>query len=207
MEEKTLYLPTEHNDRIVAFIGSPLGLLAAWLVLINTVTFLIFGVDKLLAKHPRFRQRVPEKNLLLLAVVGGSVGALLGMYLFRHKTLHRVFRVGVPVILETDAKSKCDKYVHLGMKLAGVRDIGEFGKLYDLIKYPNTEKRQPGLNRLRQPLDGWRISIHAEKTKPRITSLFVGAEKIHVKKDQYRRGRFFPCGSWQIRKREYSITL
>ena len=94
MEEKTLYLPTEHNDRIVAFIGSPLGLLAAWLVLINTVTFLIFGVDKLLAKHPRFRQRVPEKNLL-----GGSVGALLGMYLFRHKTLHRVFRVGVPVIL------------------------------------------------------------------------------------------------------------
>ena len=68
MEEKTLYLPTEHNDRIVAFIGSPLGLLAAWLVLINTVTFLIFGVDKLLAKHPRFRQRVPEKNLLLLAV-------------------------------------------------------------------------------------------------------------------------------------------
>ena len=99
MEEKTLYLPTEHNDRIIAFIGSPLGLLAAWLVLINTVTFLIFGVDKLLAKHPRFRQRVPEKNLLLLAVVGGSVGALLGMYLFRHKTLHRVFRVGVPVIL------------------------------------------------------------------------------------------------------------
>ena len=73
MEEKTLYLPTEHNDRIVAFIGSPLGLLAAWLVLINTVTFLIFGVDKLLAKHPRFRQRVPEKNLLLLAVVAGDV--------------------------------------------------------------------------------------------------------------------------------------
>ena len=116
-------------------------------------------------------------------------------------------RLGVPVILETDAKSKCDKYVHLGMELAGVRDIGEFGKLYDLIKYPNTEKRQPDLNRLRQPLDGWRISIHAEKTKPHITSPFVGAEKIHVKKDQYRRGRFFPCGSWQIRNREYSITL
>ena len=47
-------------------------------------------------------------------------------------------RLGVPVILETDAKSKCDKYVHLGMELAGVRDIGEFGKLYDLIKYPDT---------------------------------------------------------------------
>ena len=47
-------------------------------------------------------------------------------------------RLGVPVILETDAKSKCDKYVHLGMQLAGVRNIGEFGKLYDLIRYPES---------------------------------------------------------------------
>lgn len=43
----------------------------------------------------------------------------------------------VPVILETDARSKCDKYVHLGMELAGTRDLGEFGKMYDLIKYPD----------------------------------------------------------------------
>ena len=47
-------------------------------------------------------------------------------------------RLGVPVILETDAKSKCDKYIHLGMNLAGVRNIGEFGKLYDLIRYPES---------------------------------------------------------------------
>lgn len=45
-------------------------------------------------------------------------------------------RLGVPVILETDAKSKCDKYVHLGMELAGTHDLGAFGKLYDLIRYP-----------------------------------------------------------------------
>ena len=45
-------------------------------------------------------------------------------------------RLHVPVILETDAKSKCDKYVHLGMELAGIRDMGAFGKLYELIKYP-----------------------------------------------------------------------
>ena len=51
-------------------------------------------------------------------------------------------RLGVPVILETDARSKCDKYVHLGMELAGVRNIGVFGKLYDLIKYPDVEKQQ-----------------------------------------------------------------
>ena len=78
-----------------------------WLLLMSAVTFFLMGWDKhlarcrrkLLAKPPRFRQRVPEKNLLLLAVVGGSVGALLGMYLFRHKTLHRHFSVGMPVML------------------------------------------------------------------------------------------------------------
>jgi hypothetical protein len=46
-------------------------------------------------------------------------------------------RLKVPVILETDAKSKCDKYIHLGMHLEGIRDLGNYGKLYDLIKYPD----------------------------------------------------------------------
>lgn len=46
-------------------------------------------------------------------------------------------RLHVPVILETDAKSKCDKYMHLGMELEGVRDMGTYGKMYDLIKYPD----------------------------------------------------------------------
>ena len=45
-------------------------------------------------------------------------------------------RLGVPVILETDAMSKCEKYQHLGMQLAGTRDLGEFGVLYDLIRCP-----------------------------------------------------------------------
>lgn len=45
-------------------------------------------------------------------------------------------RLGVPVILETDAKSKWDKYVHLGMEIAGTRRFGEHGVLYDLIRYP-----------------------------------------------------------------------
>ena len=49
-------------------------------------------------------------------------------------------RLGVPVILDTDAKSKCDKYVHLGMELAGTRRFGEYGVLYDLIKYPDNTK-------------------------------------------------------------------
>lgn len=46
-------------------------------------------------------------------------------------------RLHVPVILDTDAQSKCDKYMHLGMKLEGTHDFGENGKLYDLIKYPD----------------------------------------------------------------------
>ena len=53
-------------------------------------------------------------------------------------------RLGVPVILETDAKSKCDKYVHLGMELAGTRRFGEHGVLYDLIKYPDTGTKKQG---------------------------------------------------------------
>lgn len=49
-------------------------------------------------------------------------------------------RLGVPVILETDARSKCDRYVHLGMTLAGTRRFGDYGVLYDLIRYPNAAR-------------------------------------------------------------------
>ena len=49
-------------------------------------------------------------------------------------------RLGVPVILDTDALSKCDKYRHLGMELAGMRRFGAYGVLYDLIKYPDPVK-------------------------------------------------------------------
>lgn len=100
--EKFLYLPQEHNDFLWAVVGSPWGLLACWLVLINLVTFLAFGLDKWKARRKEKNEkvrRVPEKTLLLLAALGGSVGALLGMRAFHHKTLHRAFRLGVPVIL------------------------------------------------------------------------------------------------------------
>ena len=53
--------------------------------------------------------------------------------------------LGVPVILDTDAKSKCEKYRHLGMELAGVRRFGENGVLYDLIKYPDPAEIDVGL--------------------------------------------------------------
>lgn len=100
--EKFLYLPEEHNDFLWAVVGSPWGLLACWLVLINLITFLAFGADKWKAKRKEKKEtvrRIPEKNLLLLAAAGGSAGALLGMKVFHHKTLHKAFRFGVPLIL------------------------------------------------------------------------------------------------------------
>ncbi len=96
------YTPEAHNDFIWAVVGSPWGLLALWLVLINVITFFVFGADKLQARRKEKKEsvrRVPEKTLFLLSALGGSVGALLGMRVFRHKTLHRAFRFGVPLIL------------------------------------------------------------------------------------------------------------
>lgn len=99
---KPAYFPAEHNDFIWAVIGSPWGLMALWLVLINLTTFFVFGVDKWKAKRKAVHEstrRVPERTLFLLAALGGSIGALLGMRAFHHKTLHRTFRLGIPAIL------------------------------------------------------------------------------------------------------------
>ena len=99
-----MYLPESTNgfDWVWIGIGSPWGLLAIWLVLVNLAAFVVFGWDKFKAKyrekHPAAR-RVPERTLFLLALLGGSVGALLGMRVWRHKTLHRSFRIGIPLIL------------------------------------------------------------------------------------------------------------
>lgn len=70
----------------------------AYLVLINLAAYLTFGADKRRAKRPGAR-RVPEKTLFLLALLGGSLGAVLGMFGFHHKTRHWYFRVFLPLIL------------------------------------------------------------------------------------------------------------
>ena len=67
------------------------------LIGINIFSFVLFGMDKYKARKG-FR-RIPEKTLVLIALCGGSIGALCGMRLFRHKTKHRLFTVGVPFIL------------------------------------------------------------------------------------------------------------
>ena len=72
-----------------------------YLIGINIVAFVVYGLDKLLAKLRSWR--VPELWLLSLAAAGGSVGAYLAMQLFRHKTLHWKFRLGVPLLFVLQA--------------------------------------------------------------------------------------------------------
>lgn len=67
-----------------------------YLLTVNVITFLMYGLDKLKAKINQWR--IPESTLLLLAVIGGSVGAWAGMQVWRHKTQHVKFKYGVPVI-------------------------------------------------------------------------------------------------------------
>lgn len=70
---------------------------AAYLAAINLVTFVLYGIDKRRAK--KGLRRIRERSLLLLAALGGAVGALAAMRCFRHKTLHRKFTIGVPLLL------------------------------------------------------------------------------------------------------------
>lgn len=68
-----------------------------YLVIINAVAFTLMLADKLKAKRGAWR--IPEATLLGVAAIGGSIGAIAGMYLFRHKTRHRKFTLGIPLIL------------------------------------------------------------------------------------------------------------
>ena len=68
-----------------------------YLLLINAAAFLLMLADKEKARN--YRWRIPERTLFGSALLGGSIGALAGMYLFRHKTRHPKFTLGIPAIL------------------------------------------------------------------------------------------------------------
>lgn len=72
-------------------------LLLIYLLIVNILTFLDFGLDKYKAKKGMWR--TPESSLLLMALAGGSVGAWMGMNTFRHKTRHLKFKYGIPLIM------------------------------------------------------------------------------------------------------------
>ena len=99
---KTLFAPEGTTATPFAVVGSPWVLLGCYLLVMNLVTFFVFGFDKWKAKYKEKHEtarRVPERTLFLLAAIGGSVGALLGMRVWHHKTLHKSFRFGIPAIL------------------------------------------------------------------------------------------------------------
>ena len=68
-----------------------------YLVIINIIAFIVYGIDKLKAKQGKWR--ITEATLLLLAIIGGSIGAWCGVKVWHHKTLHKKFRYGIPLII------------------------------------------------------------------------------------------------------------
>lgn len=72
-----------------------------YLVIMNIIGFTIMGIDKSRAKRGAWR--IPEKTLFLIAILGGSIGSILGMKQFRHKTKHKTFTIGMPAILIVQA--------------------------------------------------------------------------------------------------------
>lgn len=72
-----------------------------YLVVMNIIGFASMGIDK--SKAKRGAWRIPEKTLFLIAILGGSIGSILGMKQFRHKTKHKTFTIGMPTILLVQA--------------------------------------------------------------------------------------------------------
>lgn len=71
--------------------------LICYIVVINLVSFMMFGIDKYKARRGQWR--ISEATLLAVAAIGGSIGAWMGMKVWHHKTLHSKFRYGVPIML------------------------------------------------------------------------------------------------------------
>ena len=73
------------------------SLITYYILGINAITFITYGIDKLKAKKGKWR--IPESTLLLLAIIGGSIGAWFGIKVWHHKTLHKKFKYGIPLIV------------------------------------------------------------------------------------------------------------
>ena len=74
-----------------------MNIIFGYLLAVNITSFLLYGIDKYKAKKGRWR--ISEATLLLMAVIGGSIGAWAGMRLWHHKTMHKNFKYGIPVII------------------------------------------------------------------------------------------------------------
>ena len=82
-------------EKLIEIIG--IKNIIIYLIIINLLGFLIMGFDKWKAKNGRWR--IPENTLLLFTILGGGIGTISGMYVFRHKTKKAKFTIGMPAIL------------------------------------------------------------------------------------------------------------
>ena len=74
-----------------------MNIILYYLLAVNIATFFLYGIDKYKAKKGQWR--ISEATLLLMAVIGGSIGAWTGMRLWHHKTMHKKFKYGIPIII------------------------------------------------------------------------------------------------------------
>lgn len=105
MRGKFQFLPEASGNTTlwaVVTTGSPLPLFAGYLALVNLWAFALMGFDKYRAKKKGAR-RIRERTLFLSALLGGGLGAFLGMWAFRHKTKHWYFVAGIPLITLAEA--------------------------------------------------------------------------------------------------------
>ena len=89
-----VHLMKKHLERSPMTVST---LTIVYLVAVNLIGFAIMGIDKYRARKRAYR--IPEATLFTVAIIGGSIGSILGMYTFRHKTRHRSFTIGMPAIL------------------------------------------------------------------------------------------------------------
>ena len=74
-----------------------MNIILGYLLAVNIATFFLYGIDKYKAKRGLWR--ISEATLLIIATIGGSIGAFAGMRLWHHKTMHKKFRYGIPMII------------------------------------------------------------------------------------------------------------
>ena len=74
-----------------------MNIILYYLLAVNIATFFLYGIDKYKARKGRWR--ISEATLLLMAVIGGSIGAWVGMRIWHHKTMHKKFKYGIPIII------------------------------------------------------------------------------------------------------------
>ena len=74
-----------------------MNIILYYLLAVNIATFFLYGIDKYKARKGRWR--ISEATLLTMAAIGGSIGALAGMRLWHHKTMHKKFKYGIPIII------------------------------------------------------------------------------------------------------------